>query len=108
MQLVRQGKFGPRHCLPPMRSICIPCFEFEEPHAGAHLSARSGAGIFKLRDCDGRVRRAARFREPFERHVAEHILKPLDMHRTTFVHPLPENLKPLMSKGDVQGLWPTS
>ncbi len=40
--------------------------------------------------------------EPFERYVAEHILKPLDMQRTTFVQPLPENLKPLMSSGYVQ------
>jgi CubicO group peptidase (beta-lactamase class C family) len=40
--------------------------------------------------------------EPFERYVAEHIFKPLDMQRTTFVQPLPENLKPLMSSGYVR------
>ena len=40
--------------------------------------------------------------EPFDRYVSEHILKPLDMQRTTFVQPLPDNLKPLMSSGYVQ------
>jgi CubicO group peptidase (beta-lactamase class C family) len=40
--------------------------------------------------------------EPFDRYVAEHIFKPLDMQRTTFVQPLPDNLKPLMSSGYVQ------
>jgi CubicO group peptidase (beta-lactamase class C family) len=40
--------------------------------------------------------------QPFDRYVAEHILKPLDMQRTTFVQPLPDHLKPLMSSGYVQ------
>ena len=37
--------------------------------------------------------------EPFEKYVADHIFAPLEMKRTTFVQPLPEELKPLMSQG---------
>jgi CubicO group peptidase (beta-lactamase class C family) len=37
--------------------------------------------------------------KPFAQYVAENIFTPLDMNRTTFVQPLPDNLKPLMSSG---------
>ena len=37
--------------------------------------------------------------KPFEQYVAENIYIPLEMKRSTFVQPLPEDLKPLMSKG---------
>jgi len=37
--------------------------------------------------------------KPFEQYVAENIYTPLEMKRSTFVQPLPEDLKPLMSKG---------
>jgi len=37
--------------------------------------------------------------QPFEQYVAENILTPLQMKRTTFVQPLPEAMKPLMSRG---------
>jgi len=37
--------------------------------------------------------------KPFEQYAAENILLPLGMKRTTFVQPLPEELKPLMSNG---------
>ncbi len=37
--------------------------------------------------------------KPFEQYVAENILNPLEMKRTTFVQPLPPELEPLMSKG---------
>jgi hypothetical protein len=37
--------------------------------------------------------------EPFSSYAANHILKPLAMDRTTFVQPLPDALKPLMSSG---------
>jgi len=37
--------------------------------------------------------------KPFEQYVQENIFTPLDMRHTTFVQPLPENLKPLMSNG---------
>lgn len=37
--------------------------------------------------------------KPFEQYVAENIYAPLEMKRTTFVQPLPEDLKPLMSAG---------
>jgi CubicO group peptidase (beta-lactamase class C family) len=37
--------------------------------------------------------------EPFWSYAATHILKPLAMDRTTFVQPLPDALKPLMSSG---------
>lgn len=37
--------------------------------------------------------------KPFEQYVAENIFTPLEMKRTTFVQPLPEDLKPLMSTG---------
>jgi len=36
---------------------------------------------------------------PFSEYVQENIFTPLDMTHTTFVQPLPENLKPLMSDG---------
>lgn len=36
---------------------------------------------------------------PFAEYVGENIYAPLEMGRTTFVQPLPENLKPLMSLG---------
>ena len=35
----------------------------------------------------------------FDQYAQENIFSPLDMTRTTFVQPLPENLKPLMSNG---------
>lgn len=37
--------------------------------------------------------------EPFNDYVAENIFKPLGMTRSTFVQPLPADLKPLMSSG---------
>ena len=37
--------------------------------------------------------------EPFAQYVQDHIYTPLNMQRTTFVQPLPENLKPMMSNG---------
>jgi CubicO group peptidase (beta-lactamase class C family) len=37
--------------------------------------------------------------KPFEQYAAENIFLPLGMKQTTFVQPLPEELKPLMSKG---------
>jgi CubicO group peptidase (beta-lactamase class C family) len=37
--------------------------------------------------------------KPFEQYVAENIFTPLEMKRTTFVQPLPEDLKPMMSNG---------
>jgi len=36
---------------------------------------------------------------PFERYVEQHILEPLDMHRTTFDQPLPQALAADMSEG---------
>ena len=37
--------------------------------------------------------------EPFEQYLQRHIFVPLGMTHSTFVQPLPDNLKPLMSKG---------
>ena len=37
--------------------------------------------------------------KPFEQYVQDNIYTPLNMQRTTFVQPLPDNLKPLMSNG---------
>src|SRR6185437_5083371 len=37
--------------------------------------------------------------QPFNDYVEQHIFKPLDMPRTTFVQPLPADLQPLMSQG---------
>ncbi|HKV92052.1 MAG TPA: serine hydrolase domain-containing protein [Candidatus Angelobacter sp.] len=37
--------------------------------------------------------------QPFNDYVAEHIFKPLGMTRSTFVQPLPAELKPFMSNG---------
>ena len=37
--------------------------------------------------------------KPLDQYAAENIFLPLGMKRTTFVQPLPEELKPLMSKG---------
>ena len=37
--------------------------------------------------------------KPFEQYVAENIFTPLEMKRSTFVQPLPEDLKPMMSSG---------
>src|SRR5438552_7245293 len=37
--------------------------------------------------------------KPFDQYAQDNIFTPLDMQRTTFVQPLPENLKPLMSNG---------
>lgn len=37
--------------------------------------------------------------QPFSDYVEQHIFKPLDMTRTTFVQPLPADLQPLMSQG---------
>ena len=37
--------------------------------------------------------------EPYDQYIENHILNPLGMTHTTFRQPLPDNLKPLMSKG---------
>jgi len=37
--------------------------------------------------------------KPFEQYVQDNIYTPLNMQRTTFVQPLPDNLRPLMSNG---------
>jgi CubicO group peptidase (beta-lactamase class C family) len=37
--------------------------------------------------------------KPFEKYVVDNIFVPLEMKRTTFVQPLPEDLKPMMSLG---------
>jgi CubicO group peptidase (beta-lactamase class C family) len=37
--------------------------------------------------------------KPFEQYVQEKIYTPLNMQRSTFVQPLPENLQPMMSNG---------
>jgi CubicO group peptidase (beta-lactamase class C family) len=37
--------------------------------------------------------------KPFEQYVQDNIYTPLNMQHTTFVQPLPDNLKPLMSNG---------
>jgi len=37
--------------------------------------------------------------QPFDDYIEEHILKPLGMTHSTFRQPLPDSLKPLMSKG---------
>jgi CubicO group peptidase (beta-lactamase class C family) len=37
--------------------------------------------------------------KPFEKYVAENILAPLEMKRTTFVQPLSDDMKPMMSQG---------
>jgi CubicO group peptidase (beta-lactamase class C family) len=41
--------------------------------------------------------------KPFEQYVQDNIYTPLEMHRTTFVQPLPENLKAMMSNGYKKG-----
>jgi CubicO group peptidase (beta-lactamase class C family) len=42
-------------------------------------------------------------KRPFDDYVAENIFKPLGMTRSTFVQPLPADLKPLMSSGYTSG-----
>ncbi len=37
--------------------------------------------------------------QPFDQYVQQHIFQPLDMPHSTFNQPLPDNLKPLMSRG---------
>jgi CubicO group peptidase (beta-lactamase class C family) len=37
--------------------------------------------------------------KPFDQYVQENIYTPLNMQRSTFVQPLPDNLKPMMSNG---------
>jgi CubicO group peptidase (beta-lactamase class C family) len=37
--------------------------------------------------------------KPFEKYVADNIFVPLEMKRTTFVQPLPDDMKPMMSLG---------
>ncbi|MFY9558018.1 MAG: serine hydrolase domain-containing protein [Blastocatellia bacterium] len=37
--------------------------------------------------------------QPFEEYVDEHIFRPLGMQHSTYVQPLPDSLKPLMSNG---------
>ncbi len=37
--------------------------------------------------------------KPFAQYVADNIFTPLEMHRTTFIQPLPGDLQPLMSQG---------
>ncbi|HEV2425819.1 MAG TPA: serine hydrolase domain-containing protein [Terriglobia bacterium] len=44
--------------------------------------------------------------QPFPEYVDEHIFKPLGMTHSTFVQPLPPNLKPLMSDGYVKASDP--
>jgi CubicO group peptidase (beta-lactamase class C family) len=41
--------------------------------------------------------------KPFEQYVQDNIYTPLNMQRTTFVQPLPENLQPMMSNGYKKG-----
>ncbi|HEX7289323.1 MAG TPA: serine hydrolase domain-containing protein [Candidatus Angelobacter sp.] len=41
--------------------------------------------------------------KPFNDYVDENIFKPLGMAHSTFAQPLPENLKPLMSRGYTKG-----
>lgn len=41
--------------------------------------------------------------KPFNDYIADNIFKPLGMTRSTFAQPLPDNLKPLMSKGYSRG-----
>ena len=41
--------------------------------------------------------------EPFEQYVQNHIFNPLGMTHSTFIQPLPDNLKPFMSKGYLYG-----
>jgi CubicO group peptidase (beta-lactamase class C family) len=41
--------------------------------------------------------------KPFEQYVQDNIYFPLDMQRTTFIQPLPENLKSMMSNGYKEG-----
>ncbi len=38
-------------------------------------------------------------KQPFDAYIAEHILQPLGMSRSTFTQPLPADLKPFMSGG---------
>lgn len=44
--------------------------------------------------------------EPFDQYVEDHIFKPLGMTHTTFRQPLPDALKPMMSKGYELGSQP--
>ncbi len=44
--------------------------------------------------------------QPFNDYIEEHILKPLNMAHSTFVQPLPDALKPLMSSGYVVATQP--
>ena len=44
--------------------------------------------------------------EPFDQYVENHIFKPLGMTHTTFRQPLPDALKPMMSKGYELGSQP--
>jgi CubicO group peptidase (beta-lactamase class C family) len=39
--------------------------------------------------------------EPLDEYIRRHILRPLDMHHSTFKQPLPNNLAPLLAKGYV-------
>jgi CubicO group peptidase (beta-lactamase class C family) len=41
--------------------------------------------------------------KPFEQYVQDNIYTPLDMQRSTFVQPLPDNLKTMMSNGYKKG-----
>jgi CubicO group peptidase (beta-lactamase class C family) len=41
--------------------------------------------------------------KPFEQYVQDNIYTPLNMQRSTFVQPLPENLQPMMSTGYKKG-----
>jgi len=45
--------------------------------------------------------------QPFPEYVDEHIFKPLSMTHSTFVQPLPANLKPLMSSGYIAATDPS-
>jgi hypothetical protein len=44
--------------------------------------------------------------QPFNDYIEEHIFKPLNMAHSTFVQPLPDALKPLMSSGYVVATQP--
>ena len=44
--------------------------------------------------------------QPFNDYIEEHIFKPLNMPHSTFVQPLPDALKPLMSSGYVVATQP--
>lgn len=44
--------------------------------------------------------------QPFDDYIEQHIFQPLDMPHCTFRQPLPDALKPMMSRGYIQGSDP--